>query len=70
VAGLGFSLVKEGARIYKLPLMGFCKLKVQLNYGPQRFRQKERQQWKNIKREERFIKIPKGEVVQNKYLSL
>jgi hypothetical protein len=31
VARLGFSLVKEGALIYKLPLMGFCKLKVQLN---------------------------------------
>jgi hypothetical protein len=43
VAGLGFSLVKERALIYKLPLMGFCKLKVQLNYGPQIFRQKE---WK------------------------
>jgi hypothetical protein len=40
-AGLGFSLVKEGARIYKLPLMGFYKLKVQLNYGPQQFHQKE-----------------------------
>jgi hypothetical protein len=24
-----------GALIYKLPLMGLCKLKVQINYGPQ-----------------------------------
>jgi hypothetical protein len=35
VAGLGFSLVKQGALTYKLPLVGLCKLKVQLNYGPQ-----------------------------------
>jgi hypothetical protein len=24
-----------GVLIYKLPLMGFCKRKVQINYGPQ-----------------------------------
>jgi hypothetical protein len=43
VAELGFSLVKQGALTYKLPLVGLCKLKVQLNHGPPIFRQKE---WK------------------------
>jgi hypothetical protein len=37
---LGFSLMKQEALIYKLPLVGLCKLKVQLTHGPTIFRQK------------------------------
>jgi hypothetical protein len=44
-----------GTLIYRLPLMGLCKLKVQINYGPQRFRQK-RMMVENTKEEGRFIK--------------
>jgi hypothetical protein len=33
---LGFSLLKQGALTYKLPLVGLGKLKVQLNHGPQK----------------------------------
>jgi hypothetical protein len=41
VKELGFSLVIQGALTYKLPLVGLCKLMVQLNHGPPIFRQKE-----------------------------
>jgi hypothetical protein len=46
-----------GAFTYKLPLMGLCELKVQINYGPQRFRQGERKNnmVKSKKVEGRFI---------------
>jgi hypothetical protein len=36
VEELGFSLLKQGALTYKLPLVGLGKLKVQLNHGPQK----------------------------------
>jgi hypothetical protein len=41
VQELGFSLVKQGALTYKLPLVGLCKLKVQLNHGTPIFHQKD-----------------------------
>jgi hypothetical protein len=40
VQELGFSLMKQWALIYKLPLVGLCKLKVQLTHKPTIFRQK------------------------------
>jgi hypothetical protein len=43
VQELGFSLVIQGDLTYNLPLVGLCKLKVQLNHGPLIFRQKERE---------------------------
>jgi hypothetical protein len=57
VAGLGFSLVKEGTLFIKLPLMGLCKLKVQINYGPRRFHQKERKikWWKAQRKKEDLL---------------
>jgi hypothetical protein len=54
VQELGFSLAIQGAFIYKLPLVGLCKLKVQLNHGP----------------ETKDYHIPQREVVQKRYLSL
>jgi hypothetical protein len=43
VQELGFFLVIQGALTYNLPLVGLCKLKVQLNHGPLIFCQKERE---------------------------
>jgi hypothetical protein len=57
------------ALIDKLPLMGLCKLKVQINYGPQRFRQKERKiKWWKVQREKEDLfsfkkeKLCKGDI--------
>jgi hypothetical protein len=57
VAGLGFSLVKEGPLFIKLPLMGLCKLKDQINYRPQHFHQKERKikWWKAQRKKEDLL---------------
>jgi hypothetical protein len=49
VAELGFSLVKQGALTYKLPLVGLSKLKVQLNHGPQMCHQKRTEQVEKYK---------------------
>jgi hypothetical protein len=50
--------------------MGLCKLKVQINYGPQRFRQRENKVVESTKVEERFIQFQKTKAVQKRYLSL
>jgi hypothetical protein len=49
VAELEFSLVKQGALTYKVPIVGLCKLKVQLNHGPQIFHKKRMEQVEKYK---------------------
>jgi hypothetical protein len=70
VKGLGFFPSKPTYLIYKLPLVGFCKLQVQLNYGLWYFAQKRERNiggiYKKREKEKSFAILQREKVMQKK----